>query len=400
MTGADFIIAINLLASGLLAVAFLALGFFDGRTPAARWLAVGFGLAGVYFMLEFALSRAGGAFALGFAGYAAFLAALAAINVGIARLYARKVPWRLLVLIFAAGCFVRLGVEGLPRDLVLRQLSYQIPYALMQGVGAWIVWRAARRGLDGLLLAALGLAAIHYLAKPLMALATGGVGDTAGGYAATLYAMVSQSVGTVLGLSIALLLFVVLVRDLLEALAARSVTDPLSGLLNRRGFEERRDQALRQRSANGLPVSLVLCDLDRFKQINDTHGHAAGDLVIVAFAGLLAGRADAGQTVARIGGEEFAVVLPGANLVSARLFAEALRSAFATAEVPGLSADRHFTASFGVAEAGPHETGEELQLRADAALYAAKHAGRDCVRTAEPALVSGAVMASAVAGAS
>src|SRR5690606_884835 len=111
--------------------------------------------------------------------------------------------------------------------------------------------------LDKVLLVVLAASSLHYLAKPLLASATGGVGESAGAYSSTFYAMLSQSSGTVLGLAIALMLFVVLVRDILEALATRSETDPLSGLLNRRGFEERRDLALRQQTSNGLPLSLV-----------------------------------------------------------------------------------------------------------------------------------------------
>jgi len=389
MTGADFIIAINLSISGLLAVAFLAIGFLDGRRPAARWFALGFGLGVLNFLFEFLLPRAGGAFAVGLAAYASFLAALAAFDVGLARLYARKVPWRTLALLFVAGCLVRIGIEGLPRDLFARQLAYQCPHSAMQLVGVALVWRAPRRLFDNLLLAVLALSTLHYLAKPFMAAASGGVGASAGGYAGTFYAMVSQSSGTVLGLMVALLLFIVLVRDILETLATRSETDPLSGLLNRRGFEERRDHALRQRASSGLPVSLVLCDLDHFKAVNDTHGHAVGDRVIVAFATLLAERAAGHHAVGRVGGEEFAILLPGANLPAARLFAETLRSAFAATSIPGLRPDQHFTASFGVAEAGRGESGAELQARADAALYAAKRGGRDCVRSAEPTPVGG-----------
>jgi diguanylate cyclase (GGDEF)-like protein len=199
--------------------------------------------------------------------------------------------------------------------------------------------------------------------------------------------MISQSSGTVFGLGLALLLVVVLVRDVLERLARRADTDSLSGLLNREAFERQRDALLLLRAAGGTPLSLVLCDLDHFKQVNDTYGHAAGDRVIEAFARLLAESTNEGQAAGRIGGEEFAVLLPDANLAAARLFAENLRSAFSVTSIVGPSDS--CTASFGVAEAMPGESGDDFQARTDAALYAAKRGGRDCVRVASPSEVEG-----------
>ena len=187
-----------------------------------------------------------------------------------------------------------------------------------------------------------------------------------------------------LALALALLLIVILVGELLFAITTQSRTDELSGLLNRRGFQQQLDLALRARIASGLPLSLIIGDLDHFKQVNDTYGHASGDRVIVAFSSMLRGMMAQSHIAGRIGGEEFAILLPGANMAAARLFAENARQSFAGLGIAGLPAGRTFTASFGVAEASHGETAAALQLRADAALYDAKRAGRDCVRTAAP----------------
>jgi diguanylate cyclase (GGDEF)-like protein len=388
MTGADFIIAINLLAAGLLASAFLALGLFAERRAAAWWFAACYAVGAANFLFELLLPRTGGDWAVGFGAFAAFLVALAFLNVGIARLYGLGVPWRTLAVLFVAGCVLRLAIDGMGRELMSRQLLYQAPYAAMQAAGVWLLWRARRRVLDTALLGVLCLASIHYLLKPLISAAAGGVGASAEGYSATLYAMISQSSGTVLGLGTALLLGAIVVRDVLEGMAARADTDSLSGLFNRQAFERQRDAMLLQREG-GPPLSLVLCDLDDFKLVNDTYGHAAGDRVISEFGRLLTQSTRDGQPASRIGGEEFAVLLPGANLAAARLFAEHLRTAFAVMPIEGLASGHHCTASFGVAEATAGETGEELQARADAALYAAKRGGRDCVRVATPSEVNG-----------
>jgi diguanylate cyclase (GGDEF)-like protein len=129
-------------------------------------------------------------------------------------------------------------------------------------------------------------------------------------------------------------------------------------------------------------VSLVISDLDHFKSVNDNFGHAAGDTVIVTFARFLRSAMADHHLAGRIGGEEFAVLLPGTNLVAARLFAEGARNAFASLTVDGMAPTKRFTASFGVAELAGGETISDLMERADKALYLAKNSGRDCVKIA------------------
>ena len=171
--------------------------------------------------------------------------------------------------------------------------------------------------------------------------------------------------------------------DVMDELKRESQTDSLSGLLNRRGFEDRMNEIAEDRSVSGLPVSLVVCDLDRFKSVNDTFGHAVGDRLIALFADTLRECAADHHILARSGGEEFAILMPGSNLAAARLFAEGVRARYSAVSVSGLPDDRHGTASFGVAQWTQYESADGLFIRADTALYAAKNAGRDCVRVAE-----------------
>ena len=134
-------------------------------------------------------------------------------------------------------------------------------------------------------------------------------------------------------------------------------------------------------------MTLVISDLDHFKSINDSYGHASGDRVIEAFSQFIH-ESKAGHHIAgRIGGEEFAIILPGTHLAAARLFAEGARSAFSALPIEGLPASRRFTASFGVAELVAGEGIDQLMRRADAALYEAKKDGRDCVRIAAGSMV-------------
>mgnify|MGYP002784713389 CR=1 FL=1 len=154
-------------------------------------------------------------------------------------------------------------------------------------------------------------------------------------------------------------------------------TDPLTGLANRRAFDERLAAELARARREGSPLSLALVDLDRFKRVNDVHGHAVGDEVLREVARRLRDVARATDVVARLGGEELAWLLPGTGLDAAMEAAERLRAGIRGTPVG--RAGRQ-TASIGIAEAAPGDLPGDLLRRADGALYRAKDGGRDaCV---------------------
>lgn len=163
-----------------------------------------------------------------------------------------------------------------------------------------------------------------------------------------------------------------------------SRSDPLTGLANRRHFDELKDIEFRRALRLGHPLSVLMCDLDCFKLYNDTYGHALGDQCLQAVATTLSRVfARAGELVARIGGEEFAVLLPGADVLAARTAAEWLRQELAVLAIDHSSSPvaAYVTLSIGIAQFEP-ETMDHfdlLMLRADQALYRAKHLGRDRV---------------------
>jgi diguanylate cyclase (GGDEF)-like protein len=155
--------------------------------------------------------------------------------------------------------------------------------------------------------------------------------------------------------------------DLLATLDARARTDELTGLANRRAWEHELPLELSRATRTAEPISMAILDLDHFKAYNDTYGHPAGDRLLRAAAASWTERLRATDVLARYGGEEFAVLLPGCDAASAATVGEALRTA-----VPDQA-----TCSIGIATWDGHESGDELVGRADAALYAAKGAGRD-----------------------
>ena len=163
----------------------------------------------------------------------------------------------------------------------------------------------------------------------------------------------------------------------IEAQISRAMTDELTGLWNRRAFDEQLELHLTNWRDHRIPFSLVLIDLDRFKQINDTFGHVAGDQILAAAAAALRAALRRPDIVARFGGEEFAAILPFTPLATATNAVHKALQSVAGTVVPYENDVLHVTASGGLASIVPGEDGESLIRRADAALYAAKDAGRD-----------------------
>jgi diguanylate cyclase (GGDEF)-like protein len=172
-----------------------------------------------------------------------------------------------------------------------------------------------------------------------------------------------------------------MIQNLQDGLREQALRDPLTGLYNRRYLEETMNRELARAQREGVPLSLLMIDLDRFKALNDEHGHASGDQVLQWFGDLVKTKLRPGDIACRYGGEEFLVVLPSAPLTVSMARAEDIRSSF-TQLVRTASNDqlRDVTLSAGLAvfPADAH-TASELRRCADVALYAAKRGGRDRV---------------------
>jgi diguanylate cyclase (GGDEF)-like protein len=163
-----------------------------------------------------------------------------------------------------------------------------------------------------------------------------------------------------------------------------SCTDQLTGLLNRRGFDEAAVSALTKAHEANLPTTVLMCDIDRFKAINDQFGHEFGDKVIIGIAEVL--RAFAGRSqmlVARHGGEEFAALMTGVSRERAAHYAEELRQACAAKEILSEEMSACVTISIGLAVCRAETDLSKVMRMADQALYAAKHRGRNRVERAD-----------------
>jgi len=168
----------------------------------------------------------------------------------------------------------------------------------------------------------------------------------------------------------------------LDSVRKESLTDPLTGVANRKAFDNEINAAITESRARGERLSLFMCDIDFFKKFNDTWGHQTGDQVLRLVANCLSENVKGRDTAARYGGEEFAVIVRHAGVETAVKLAEQIRAHVqskklvkkSTGEVLG-----SITISVGVAELTGNESAASLIQRADTGLYRAKHAGRNCV---------------------
>ncbi|MGN6770526.1 MAG: GGDEF domain-containing protein [Rhizobiaceae bacterium] len=293
-------------------------------------------------------------------------------------------PFLALGILGAIGFAGQFWFSVIVPDMTGRIYAVNFCYGAMMLVAAAIMHTFRNKTpVERVLLAVTLIIGLYSFVRTIgVSLAEGHIVDRAH-YVGSLTWLVLNFSAAFFALLFALTLVYMVVLDAMQDLRAESMTDLLSGLLNRRGFEEHGRKTLAYANGIGIPVALLICDIDHFKSVNDRFGHACGDQVITAFGRCLSNAAGGEHVTARIGGEEFAVVLAGANLKSGRLFAEAVRNACSTLKVPGLPENCAVTASFGVAEMQAGEDLTSLMRRADAALYEAKRRGRDRVRSAE-----------------
>lgn len=311
------------------------------------------------------------------------MAGAIALSAGVILRFDRPVPYITFAAIALGGLAATSWFLFADPDVTWRVYIMNFAVGTMLLVTAARLWTVPDKSrIDNILSGLITFNGLTFFVRPLVTLYLGGEIASIEGLHSSLYWLVFTFSHAVISLVVTLTLITAAALDIVGDLKVENETDPLSGLLNRRGFETAAEAMLQQTTSTGLPVSLFLADLDHFKSINDNHGHHIGDRVIASFASVLRQVLGDGHLIGRVGGEEFAVMMRGTKAEAAELAAEGVRIAFSVAPTPGksLGASRRLTSSFGVAERRPGEGYSELLARADVALYEAKKAGRDCVR--------------------
>ena len=271
------------------------------------------------------------------------------------------------------------AMAGKPSVLLLAQNNAS---ALITALGALVLWQAgSRRTLDRAMVWVMALLAAHGLTRPLQVMLFEGAPASLD-FGLTALQAINVVLMGLFSSAIAMLFLATIVRDDMDRERAEAMRDQLSGLPSRAAFERQAKALFYRAQEEALPVSLLVCDIDHFKAVNDTWGHSAGDKVIAAFGHLISDKIRPDDCAGRVGGEEFCVLVWNCDERGAASLADRLRISFAAAPIDGVARDHRFTASFGVAQWLPGETYANVFVRADAALYTAKRGGRNMVRTA------------------
>jgi diguanylate cyclase (GGDEF)-like protein len=284
-----------------------------------------------------------------------------------------------------ALAFVLLTLSNLLRPLGLGGLVAFIGNLMFLGsavftlVVAFLAWRRGGNRSAGWFLIAWSLLCIFQIITAVRLLSTRADGAEGIVYYGLAPSMVAAAVLIALGVSDH-------VRQQSLALTdaeRRAQTDPLTGVLNRRSLIEHLDAACLRARASSLPLSVLFIDLDHFKQINDTFGHAAGDACLAGIISPIHAELRQTDVIGRYGGEEFVVLLNGADAAAAHPIAERICRRVADIRIEGFGSPIHLTCSIGVAASDTLGAwGQQLIAHADAAVYAAKRSGRNQVQLA------------------
>lgn len=299
--------------------------------------------------------------------------------------YALPVPWRAMgVTAAVATAAFTWFLLGHP-SIAARILTISIGAGIIATMVVVVLWPVEKRHLiDRVLFWVAAFSALNLIVRPIVLLSLGGGFDNYVGFQQSVYWTTVQFTQAMVSIAAAISLMVAVAIDQIAELRRQADDDDLSGLLNRRGFEAAAGKALRRCIEADRPVALMIADLDRFKSINDNHGHAVGDAIIAAFGAHVRLIGPPDMVAGRIGGEEFALLVPGAGIEAARQLAEAVRTGLEAACTGRIPAKLCPTTSIGLAIGAPGTGLSVLMHEADQALYEAKRTGRNRVRTFTP----------------
>ena len=245
--------------------------------------------------------------------------------------------------------------------------------------GCWNIRKKAfAGGIESLVFWAIFIAGSQFWLRSGVTLTLETVQSGAAYRDSTYWAVLNATVA-ICSILVALSLIAACATDVIKEIRTVSETDSLTGLRNRRAFDEAVETLITNSARAGLPVSLAILDIDHFKQVNDTYGHQVGDKVIAELGTLIRKIPRKSDISGRLGGEEFAILLWNTDLAGARLFAEGLRNTFETLRFEGMPRKQGCTISMGVAQLQESEDFDDLYGRTDAALYEAKNKGRNRV---------------------
>lgn len=389
MRGAAFLLIVNFAIGLSFAVAFIA----AARRSESRlgyWCAGGFLAAASTVAIESFAPYIPWPQLTSFLSFSLFLLALTLIASGLQRHFNRDGRIRTIWILYALSIASHpLIIYHLPRDSSAHAFSYQGSSVLIAAIGSAIILRnKVLRPIDRAVGTVLALCSLQFLAKAALATAIT-TGQSVQTYVVSTYAQFSQTTGAILSLLLGLSLLGLVIVEVMSRAAAEAQIDGLSGVLLRKAFLKQGRDIITEATAS-LPCCFIMADLDHFKSVNDRFGHAAGDEVLRHFGQILNNLTAGKGACGRLGGEEFAIVLPQTDEGKARLFIHAVMSSLAEHPFDLVPKNARITSSFGAVVCGHAAELDVIMRCADQALYDAKRGGRDGYRfaTGNPDLIA------------
>ena len=288
-------------------------------------------------------------------------------------------------ILLAAGTASVMWLSYVEPDISTRTLLVNTVAALLLSLSLWPLWKAGDKLIDGALFGVIATVAITFVVRVVVVNFLLGQTLTEQSYAQSTYVWIFQLTNGIAALALAMVLMFAAGHDMVLHFHGQSNRDPLTGLLNRRGLQGLFKVGRVDDKGAIYVRSIILFDIDHFKQINDRYGHATGDTVLQKIAKTASGLCQEYGEVARTGGEEFAILTRWIPIESAQFLAQHICDSFRFIAHPGLDPNQKVTASFGLAVLTEADSLDDAMGRADKALYHAKQNGRNQVALAKAA---------------
>ena len=320
-----------------------------------------------------------------------YFGATALLTIGLVKRSGAPVPKRYFGTVMIGGSAILIYLQLINPQLEPAQIATAIISTILLLSGCVVALRQRLNRANKAVIFVHALFGMTFLTPAIMIVGFGGVENIFATPELTALFQLDRLISDALAMLGGFVVTVAYVTDLLALTRHDANTDPLTGLLNRRAFgpaaEELNDTKTEERGSEGLFI--ILADLDNFKQVNDSHGHLAGDRLIAKTARVLQQTCDTDAVIARIGGEEFIVALKSGSLDEVSELANRIRESVGAIRLNTKDGAKSFTISLGVAQHISPETLLQTRDRADEALYLAKAEGRNRVVTQEDVYLAG-----------
>tara|TARA_R110000824_G_scaffold77442_4_gene195863 strand:- start:2451 stop:3605 length:1155 start_codon:yes stop_codon:yes gene_type:complete len=362
----------------IFALVFGLIYFFNKRQPFSGWVAVGYSAALAAYVIDSTRSASTG-IGFVFASTSMFWIFSLAIAKAIHVRCKAAFPNILAGLILASALAAFAWLAFVEPDIATRSILVNVVAGIFLALALPPLWKAGEKLIDGALFGVIATVAAIFVIRVVIVYFLLGLTLTEQSYSQSTYAWIFHVTSGICALALAVVLLYAAGLDIVWHFHGQSNRDPLTGLLNRRGLKALFNISAVQHQDRIYVRSIILFDVDHFKQVNDRYGHAAGDKVLQRIAKTASGLCQQQGQVARTGGEEFAILTDWIPLESAQLLAQHICDSLRFIAHPELDPDRKVTASFGLAVLTEADSLHDAMDRADQALYHAKRNGRNQV---------------------